>query len=112
MAAHLHNGYSSAFVIIGVTTTTLIFVLIFHHCHHYNHHHHPHISPLSLTFIVIIITTTIITVTISTNVTMFLQQACVKLWCEVPEGSGKCKTAQEPAADGTICGPSKVRWQH
>ncbi|KAK3730048.1 hypothetical protein QZH41_009566, partial [Actinostola sp. cb2023] len=37
----------------------------------------------------------------------FLDQICVKLWCEVPEGSGKCKTAQDPAADGTLCGGGK-----
>jgi len=37
-----------------------------------------------------------------------LQQICVKLWCEVPGGSGNCKTAEMPAADGTPCGDSKV----
>lgn len=39
---------------------------------------------------------------------MHLQQICVKLWCEVPGGSGNCKTAEIPAADGTPCGDSKV----
>ena len=39
---------------------------------------------------------------------MDLQQICVKLWCEVPGGSGKCKTAEIPAADGTPCGDKKV----
>lgn len=37
-----------------------------------------------------------------------LQQICVKLWCEVPGGSGNCKTAEMPAADGTPCGDNKV----
>lgn len=37
----------------------------------------------------------------------FLDQICVKLWCEVPGGSGNCKTAEMPAADGTPCGDSK-----
>ena len=36
------------------------------------------------------------------------QQICVKLWCEVPAGSGKCKTGAVPAADGTHCGDNKV----
>lgn len=39
---------------------------------------------------------------------MDLQQICVKLWCEVPGGSGNCKTAEMPAADGTPCGDNKV----
>lgn len=39
---------------------------------------------------------------------MKLQQICVKLWCEVPGGSGNCKTAEMPAADGTPCGNGKV----
>ena len=38
------------------------------------------------------------------------QQICVKLWCEVPAGSGKCKTGAVPAADGTNCGENKVNW--
>ncbi|XP_032220130.2 A disintegrin and metalloproteinase with thrombospondin motifs 6 isoform X2 [Nematostella vectensis] len=37
----------------------------------------------------------------------FLDQVCVKLWCEVPAGSGQCKTAQVPATDGTSCGEGK-----
>lgn len=37
----------------------------------------------------------------------FMDQICVKLWCEVPGGSGNCKTAEIPAADGTPCGNSK-----
>ncbi|KAM7451153.1 disintegrin and metalloproteinaseith thrombospondin motifs protein [Porites harrisoni] len=37
----------------------------------------------------------------------FLDQICVKLWCEVPGGSGNCKTAEMPAADGTPCGNDK-----
>ncbi|XP_029182362.2 A disintegrin and metalloproteinase with thrombospondin motifs 6-like [Acropora millepora] len=37
----------------------------------------------------------------------FLEQVCVKLWCEVPGGSGNCKTAGVPAADGTPCGNDK-----
>jgi len=37
----------------------------------------------------------------------FLDQICVKLWCEVPGGSGNCKTAEMPAADGTPCGNNK-----
>ncbi|XP_078346439.1 A disintegrin and metalloproteinase with thrombospondin motifs 6-like isoform X2 [Oculina patagonica] len=37
----------------------------------------------------------------------FMEQICVKLWCEVPGGSGNCKTAEMPAADGTPCGNSK-----
>ena len=32
----------------------------------------------------------------------------MKLWCEVPGGSGNCKTAEVPAADGTRCGNNKV----
>lgn len=43
------------------------------------------------------------------NTCHFLQQVCVKLWCEVPGGSGNCKTAGVPAADGTPCGNDKVR---
>lgn len=39
---------------------------------------------------------------------MDLQQICVKLWCEVPAGSGNCKTAEMPSADGTPCGNNKV----
>lgn len=39
---------------------------------------------------------------------MEMQQICVKLWCEVPGGSGNCKTAEMPAADGTPCGDNKV----
>ena len=38
------------------------------------------------------------------------QQICVKLWCEVPAGSGKCKTGAVPAADGTNCGDNKVNF--
>lgn len=37
----------------------------------------------------------------------FLEQVCVKLWCEVPGGSGNCKTSEVPAADGTPCGNNK-----
>ena len=32
----------------------------------------------------------------------------MKLWCEVPGGSGNCKTAEMPAADGTPCADNKV----
>jgi len=37
----------------------------------------------------------------------FIDQICLKLWCEVPGGSGNCKTAEMPAADGTPCGDNK-----
>ena len=49
---------------------------------------------------------------IDDNGHFFLQQVCVKLWCEVPGGSGNCKTAGVPAADGTPCGNDKVRLQN
>ena len=36
-----------------------------------------------------------------------LQKMCVNLYCEKPDGY--CSSNDEPAADGTSCGPKKVK---